>query len=231
MKIALFHALQEFRGRPCPVALVTELISGRQSLVTADEWLGDLVLPEEMLAGVRRMLAGDESGSLDGLFVRVYGLPWVMVAIGAVHITQALAPMAALAGFRVTVIEPRRAFARPERFTGVTLVNDWPDEALQRIPLTARTAVVSLTHDPKIDDVGLIAALRSPAFFIGALGSTRTHAKRKARLREAGFGDNELARIAAPVGLDLGGRLPGEIAAAISAELVGARHGRRRERP
>ncbi len=231
MKTQLFHTLQDLRRRHQPGAVVTNPLSGDQALVTADEQQGALMLGDEALTRVRQMLGEDVSGSIDGLFVRVYGPPWSMVLIGAVHIAQALAPMAALAGFEVTVIDPRSAFATSARFPGVTLIADWPNEALQRIPPTARTAVISLTHDPKIDDVGLIEALRSPAFFIGALGSTRTHARRKDRLREAGFTDEQLARIAAPVGLDLGGRLPGEIAVAVIAEAVGVRRGRRRQRP
>ncbi len=231
MNSKLFRALQAFRAAQCPAAMVTDRTTGVQALVTADQVSGELDLGEETLAGVRRLLAGDASGEVDGLFVRVYGPPWTLVLVGAVHIAQALAPMAALAGFAVKVIDPRRAFATASRFPGVELIVEWPNEVLAATPPNARTAVVTLTHDPKIDDVGLIGALRSPAFFVGALGSSRTHARRKARLVEAGFTDVDIARIAAPVGLDLGGRLPGEIAASIVAELVGARHGRPRQRP
>ncbi len=231
MKSKLFRSLQAFRTAQCPVAVVTDRVSGAQALVTAGQVSGDLALAEGTLLGIRGMLAGDASGEVDGLLVRVYGPPWTLVLVGAVHIAQALAPMAALAGFAVKVIDPRRAFATELRFPGVELIVDWPNDVLAASPPNARTAVVTLTHDPKIDDVGLIAALRSPAFFIGALGSNRTHARRKARLAEAGFGEADIARIAAPVGLDLGGRLPGEIAASIVAEIVGVRHGRPRQRP
>jgi len=143
--------------------------------------------------------------------------------VGAAHISQFLAPMATLAGFEVIVIDPRRAFASAERFPGVTLVDEWPDVALERLQLDATTAVVTLTHDPKLDDPALIAALQSPVFYIGALGSTRTHAKRVARLTEAGLGD-KVARIHSPVGLDLGGRAPCEIAVSILSEVIQVRY-------
>jgi xanthine dehydrogenase accessory factor len=231
MKPEIFHALQDYRQRHQPVAVVTDPASGAQALIGEHGISGDLPLADERLAAVQRMIAEDTSGNLDELFVRVYGPPWSLVLIGAVHIAQALAPMGVLAGFTVTVIDPRRAFATAERFPGIQVINDWPNEVLAANPPNSRTAVVTLTHDPKIDDVGLIPALRSPAFFIGALGSTRTHSKRRGRLLEAGFSEEDLKRIAAPVGLDLGGRLPGEIAAAVIAEVIGVRHGRRRQRP
>lgn len=231
MKREIFHALQDYRQRHQPVAVVTDPASGAQALVGDHGISGDLPLAGERLAAVQRMIAEDTSGNLDEVFVRVYGPPWSLVLIGAVHIAQALAPMGVLAGFVVSVIDPRRAFATAERFPGIQVINDWPNEVLAANPPNSRTAVVTLTHDPKIDDVGLIPALRSPAFFIGALGSTRTHSKRRGRLLEAGFSEEDLKRIAAPVGLDLGGRLPGEIAAAVIAEVIGVRHGRRRQRP
>jgi xanthine dehydrogenase accessory factor len=147
------------------------------------------------------------------------------VVIGAVHIAQYLAPMAALAGFEVIVIDPRQAFASEARFPGVTLVTEWPGPALARIGLDAHTAVVTLTHDPKLDDPALCAALQSPVFYVGALGSTRTHAKRIERLREQGLA--ELApRIHAPVGLDLGGRAAAEIAVSVLAQVIQQRYRR-----
>jgi xanthine dehydrogenase accessory factor len=128
--------------------------------------------------------------------------------------------MARLAGYDVTVIDPREAFASETRFPGETLVHDWPDEALAAHGLDLRTAVVCLSHDPKIDDPALTAALRSGAFYVGALGSTRTHAKRVERLRAAGLSEGEIARIDAPIGLDIGARTPAEIAVAILAEMT-----------
>jgi xanthine dehydrogenase accessory factor len=172
------------------------------------------------------MLMADRSGMLaaaEGLFVRSYARAPRLFIVGAAHISQFLAPMAALAGFEVIVIDPRRAFASSERFPGVSLVDAWPDEAFERMKLDATSAVVTLTHDPKIDDPALIAALGSPAFYVGALGSTRTHAKRVALLNEAGLGD-KVARIHAPVGLDLGGRAPREIAVSVLAEVIQVRY-------
>jgi xanthine dehydrogenase accessory factor len=144
--------------------------------------------------------------------------------VGAVHIAQALAPMAALAGYEVTVIDPRQAFATESRFPGVRLVTEWPDEALGALRPNRRTAVVTLTHDPKLDDPALEVALRSDAFYIGALGSTRTQAKRLHRLQELGFNQEQLGRIHGPIGLKLGGRAPAEIAIAILAEATQVLH-------
>lgn len=230
MRRQLFEALQACRRRSCPAAMVTDLDSGAQALVTAEEVIGDLALAVPTVEAARTMLAENRSGPTGGLFVRVYGLPWSLVIVGAVHIAQALAPMARLAGFAVRVVDPRSAFATPDRFPDTPPIVGWPQEALAEVPPGPQTAVVTLTHDAKIDDPALIAALRSPAFYIGALGSRRTHAERLKRLADAGLDAKQLARIAGPVGLDLGGRAPGEIAVSIVAELVAARHGRKRER-
>jgi xanthine dehydrogenase accessory factor len=172
------------------------------------------------------MLIADRSGVLpesEDLFVRSYARAPRLIVIGAAHISQFLAPMATLAGFDVAVIDPRRAFAAEHRFEGVKLINAWPDEALQDLKLDSTSAVVTLTHDPKLDDPALIAALASPAFYVGALGSTRTHAKRVERLTEAGLGD-KVKRIHAPVGLNLGGRAPREIAVSILAQVIQVRY-------
>jgi xanthine dehydrogenase accessory factor len=231
MKRHHFDALQVYRRQQHPVAVVSDLASGLQALVTAEEIGGDLGLSPETAAAVRRMLVDDRSGLVESLFVRSYGPPWSLYVVGAVHITQALVPMAELAGFSVIVIDPRSAFASENRFPQTRVVTTWPHEALAGMPPGPHTAVVVLTHDPKIDDPALAAALRSPAFYIGALGSRRNHERRLARLSEAGFAPDQLARIAGPVGLDLGGRSAGEIAVSIVAEIVAARHGRRRDRP
>jgi xanthine dehydrogenase accessory factor len=148
--------------------------------------------------------------------------------VGAVHIAQPLARMAALAGYVVSIVDPRSAFATEERFTNVELSTEWPDEALERVKPDRRTAIVTLTHDPKLDDPALIAALRSDAFYIGALGSKRTHAARLARLTKEGFGDNEFARIHGPVGLDIGAVSPSEIAVSILAQMTLILRGERR---
>ena len=143
-----------------------------------------------------------------------------LVAIGAVHISQALAPMAREAGFSIVVIDPRTGFASPERFPDVSLIAEWPDEALAKSPLDRYTAIALLTHDPKIDDVALERALNAECFYIGALGSRKTHAKRLERMKAKGFGEEALQRIHAPIGLDIGAVTPAEIAVSVLAEVV-----------
>jgi xanthine dehydrogenase accessory factor len=143
-----------------------------------------------------------------------------MAVIGAVHIAQPLMQMARLAGYDATLIDPRDAFGAQARFPGETIVNDWPDEALQAFGLDARTAVITLTHDPKLDDPAIRLALRSEVFYLGCLGSTRTHAKRVARLVEAGFTEAEIGRIHAPIGLAIGAKSPAEIAMSILAQVT-----------
>ena len=158
-------------------------------------------------------------------FLTVYNTPFELVIIGAVHIAQALAQLGADMGYRVRVIDPRGAYAAPERFTGVRVIQSWPDEALAAEPLTARSVLIALSHDMKLDDPALAVALRSRAAYIGALGSVRTHDRRLARLRAQGFSQDELARIHGPVGLAIGARSPSEIAIAILAQLVQLRRG------
>jgi xanthine dehydrogenase accessory factor len=143
-----------------------------------------------------------------------------MIVVGAVHVAQPLVVMARLAGYDPLLIDPREAFASAERFPGETLSHDWPDEAMTAAGLDARTAVVTLTHDPKIDDPAIRTAIRSDVFYLGSLGSTRTHAKRVARLEEAGFTPDEIARIHAPVGLDIGAATPAEIAVSVMAQIT-----------
>lgn len=213
-----------------PLALATHLDSSRQALIgplTAD---GELDLDDQALAAARQALTEDRSTTLgegeDAVFVAVFNRPLRMVVVGAVHIAQSLAPMAALAGFEVIVVDPRGAFATAERFPDATLNGAWPDEALAEIGPDSMTAVVALTHDPKLDDPALAAALGSAAFYIGALGSRKSHARRLERLRKMGFTDDQLGRIRAPVGLDLGGRRPAEIAVSILAQALAARHGK-----
>jgi xanthine dehydrogenase accessory factor len=227
MNSELFDRLIAERAAKRAVTLVTRLADGVQALVVGDELSGELELTDEQLDEIRRRLRSDKSGTLDSsggaLFARCYSQAPRMVIVGAVHIAQALAPMAAMAGFEVIVIDPRRAFATSERLPGVTVTTEWPDEALARIGLDAQTAVVTLSHDPKLDDPALIAALQSQAFYIGALGSSRTHAKRVARLTEAGLAA-AISRIHAPVGLDLGGRSPAEIAVSVLAQVIQSRY-------
>ena len=226
-KDELIECLLAERAAKRAATVVTRLADGTQALVVGDVISGELEITPEQLDEIRRRLRSDKSGTLESsdgaLFVRCYSQAPRMVIVGAVHITQALAPMAAMAGFEVVVVDPRRAFATAERLPGVTVTTEWPDEALARIGLDAQTAVVTLSHDPKLDDPALIAALQSQAFYIGALGSSRTHAKRVARLTEAGLAD-AIPRIRAPVGLDLGGRSPAEIAVSVLAQVIQSRY-------
>lgn len=165
-------------------------------------------------------LVADQSGFEGDWFLGVHNPPLRLAVVGAVHIAQALVPMARLAGYDPVVVDPREAFASSGRFPDTRLAHDWPDEALAAFGLDARTAVVTLTHDPKLDDPAIAATLRSPAFYLGCLGSTRTHAKRVERLRAAGFADADIARIHAPVGADIGARSPAEIAVSILAQMT-----------
>jgi xanthine dehydrogenase accessory factor len=153
-------------------------------------------------------------------FLEVYNPPLDLVVVGAVHIAQPLAVMSALAGYRVRIIDPRTAFATQERFPGVVISHDWPDEALAKTPLGPRSALVALAHDPKIDDPALAAAIDSPCFYVGALGSKKSHANRLERLKALGFSQASLARIHGPIGLSVGARSPAEIAISILAEMT-----------
>lgn len=227
MKAELFERLLAARQARHPVAMVTRLEDGAHTLVNATTADGELILSDTQLDEARQRLRGNRSGPLESadgtLFARCHTTAPRMVLIGAVHIAQALAPMAAIVGFEVVVVDPRRAFATAERLPGVSVSTAWPDEALTALDIDAQTAVVALSHDPKLDDPAFMVALRSPAFYIGALGSKRTHAKRVQRLTEAGLGD-VIARIHAPVGLDLGGRSPAEIAVSILAQIIQVRY-------
>ena len=211
-----------------PIAVVTDLVSGARELVSPDSAVGTLGLSGAETAAARQALRQNQGQMISSerpLFAAVYNLPLRMVIVGAVHVAQTLAPMAVLAGFDVTVIDPRHSFATEARFPGITLLDDWPDDAMAKIALDSRTAVVTLTHDPKLDDPALAAALRSESFYIGALGSRRTHAKRVDRLKTVGLDDAAISRIHAPIGLPLGGRKASEIAVAILAEVIGVCYG------
>ncbi|HEV7369032.1 XdhC family protein [Arenibaculum sp.] len=224
MKADILRRLVDARAAKRPAALVTDLGTGMQSIVLDDGVHGAFGMTDEELALVRRHLALDRSAIVEqderSWFVHAFNPPLRLAIVGAVHIAQALAPVAALSGYDVVIVDPRRAFATETRFPGVALSDDWPDDGLRAIGIDRRTAVVTLTHDPKLDDPALQVALRSPAFYVGSLGSRRTHAKRVARLREAGFSEAEIARIRAPVGLDIGAVSPAEIAVAIMAEIT-----------
>ena len=210
-------------GPGLPEALLADLVTARAARVP-------VAYIVDTATGARRIASADadhaplfrqDRSTLDGTrFTHIHNPPLRLIVVGAVHIAQALVPMARVAGYDPVVIDPRDAFAAAARFPGETILTDWPDEAMAAIGLDARTAVVTLSHDPKIDDPAICAALASDALYLGCLGSTRTHAKRLDRLRAAGVDDAVLARIHAPVGLSIGARGPAEIAVSILAELT-----------
>ncbi|HEX2255680.1 MAG TPA: XdhC family protein [Afifellaceae bacterium] len=228
MRLDLLRHLNQARRERRPAILITDLESGEQRLVE-----GDPAADDPLAGEVETRLRSGRSGTVEqggrSLFLTVQVPPPRLVVIGAVHISQALAPMARLAGFDMTIIDPRTAFATPERFPDVPLVADWPEEALKQAPLDAFTALAALTHDPKIDDPALAAALRAGCFYVGALGSRKTHARRVERLLEQGIGAAAIERIHAPIGLAIGAQSPAEIAVAVLGEIIAAlRQGERR---
>jgi xanthine dehydrogenase accessory factor len=227
MKRATLDTLLEARRKGAACALVRDLKGGGEALVLGDRSVGGLTLDSDARAAVLKAIADDDSGRLaepnTHLFVQVFNAPMRLIVIGAVHIAQALAPMAALAGYDVTVIDPRRAFATDQRFPGVTLLNEWPDDGLAALKPDRRTAVVTLTHDPKLDDAALAVALKRDCFYLGSLGSKKTHQARLNRLARMGFTEAELARIHGPVGLSIGALTPAEIAVSILAQITEVR--------
>ncbi|MBL8700614.1 MAG: XdhC family protein [Alphaproteobacteria bacterium] len=229
MKRAIFDRLQALRAAKTPVALCTNLRSGQQLIVTATGTEGDLCIDVDMVAAAQAALAADESTSFETpagkVFVHVHSPPPRVIVVGAVHIAETLARMAALSGYGVTIIDPRRSFAASQKFDGIAVEGDWPDDAMAKLRPDTRTAVVTLTHDPKLDDPALDTALKSPAFYIGALGSRKTHGARLKRLAELGHDETTLARIHGPVGLDIGALSPAEIALSIMAQITAIRRG------
>lgn len=207
------------------VALATDLKSGAQLFLDGDLTEGNLELDEMSLGAMREALRADRNISLDiadsRVFVQVFSPPRRCFVIGAVHIAQPLVPMLAACDYKPIVIDPRGAWATEARFPGVELSTEWPDEAFERYKPDRASAIVTLTHDPKIDDPALVAALRSDAFYVGALGSKRNHARRLERLAaEHGFGENELSRIHGPIGLNIGAVSQAEIAISILGEMT-----------
>lgn len=218
MKHEVLRALNEARRLGRAVVRAVDLSSGDDVLIDpqTDRSAIGLLAAEAARADQSR------SVEIDGRswFLTVYNPPLDLVIVGAVHIAQPLSKMAQLAGYGVRIIDPRTAFATLERFPDVALSHDWPDVALARQPLGPRSAVAALTHDPKVDDPALVAALRSGCFYIGALGSRKTQAARRERLRQHGFDDGDLDRIHGPIGLAIGARSPAEIAVSILAEMT-----------
>ena len=229
MKRDLLDELLEARAEKIPCALITCLSSGRQILYRQNDRAGAGAIAPELHSEIRDALRQDRSRCVEteteSLFVHVFNPPLRLVVVGAVHIAQTLVPMAELTGYDVVVVDPRRSFASGDRFPDIVLVDEWPDDAVTALAPDSRTALVTLTHDPKLDDPALIAGLRTPAFYIGSLGSRRTHRARLERLRQAGVEERALARIHAPIGLDIGARSPAEIATAIMAEITAVLRG------
>ncbi|MDP1837196.1 MAG: XdhC family protein [Reyranella sp.] len=227
MKTETIAALQQARTKRTAVTLATRLSDATETLVYLDKAEGAMAGDATLVSVARRAMAIGRSETLDlggeKIFLNVYVPPPRMIIVGAVHIAQTLAPMAAMLDFDVTVVDPRGAWATSARFPGVKVIQDWADEAFQAMGLDVSTAVVTLTHDPKLDDPALEAALKSDVFYIGALGSRKTHAKRKERLAEAGITDEMFARVHGPVGLNIGAKSPAEIAVSILGQIVEVR--------
>ena len=227
MKAETLAALQDARAKRRAVALATRLSDAAEALIYRDEAKGDLAGDQAIVSAARRAMDIGKSETVDiggaKIFLNVYVPPPRLIIVGAVHIAQSLAPMAAMLEFDVTVVDPRGAWATTQRFPGVKVIKDWADEAFQEMGLDISTAVVTLTHDPKLDDPALESALKSDVFYIGALGSKRTHAKRKERLSEVGITDEMFARIHGPIGLNIGAKSPAEIAVSILGQIIEVR--------
>ncbi|WP_421695282.1 XdhC family protein [Aestuariivirga sp.] len=217
MKREILDELLAARANRQAVALITTLDTGEQRIVTRAQAAQD-TLAEKLDEAFRF----DQSGSHDGQFINIHNPPLRLVIIGAVHIAQSVIPIAQALGYDVTVIDPRGAFATGARFPGIAIHAEWPDEILPKIGLDARTALIALTHDPKIDDPALQSALSSEVFYIGALGSKKTQGARAGRLKEAGFSEEALARIHGPIGLNIGAKGAPEIAVSIMGEVTRA---------
>ncbi len=210
LPVDVLEQLVAHRAALKPVAYVTDLETGAPRLASPEDYPDRFRLDRSGVA---------EDGRS---FVAIHNPPLRMIIVGAVHIAQPLVAMARACGYAPVLIDPRGAFGSAARFPGERIIDDWPDEAMVALKPDARTAVITLTHDPKLDDPAIMATLATDVFYLGCLGSTRTHAKRVARLEEAGFSADQIARIHAPVGLDLGGRQPAEIAVSIMAEVTQA---------
>src|ERR1700722_6494429 len=207
MKRATLDAIGTARRAKRAIVRAVDLGSGEERLIHIAN-VGDSPLERAAVEAARTDKSAPFESDGKNWFLAVYNPPLDLAIVGAAHIAQVLSQMAALAGYGVRIIDPRTAFATAERFPNVAISHDWPDEALAKTPLGTRSALVAVTHDPKLDDPALLSALRSPCFYIGALGSKKNHANRLARLKLEGFSDEELARIHGPVGLDIGARSP-----------------------
>jgi xanthine dehydrogenase accessory factor len=219
LRLDILKALNTERAARRAAVVVTNQESGAQRLVTRDKVASD-PLKDVLEAHLRSGKSGIEETSEGKVFLTVHVPPTRLVITGAVHISQALAPIASLLGYDVTIVDPRTAFASVERFPDVKVIAEWPDKALPPLGIDRYTAFVALTHDPKIDDPALLHALERDCFYIGALGSKKTHARRVERLKGQGVGDAQLARVHAPIGLPIGAISPPEIAVAIMGEIT-----------
>ncbi len=219
MSPEVFAQIMEARARRRAVALVTALTTGTQRVVPRDH-IGEDILAAVLDDAFRFDRSGVHKVAQGEFFVHVYNPPLRLIVIGAVHIAQALIPIAKAAGYDIIVIDPRGAFATDARFPDIALHAEWPDEILPTLGLDQRTAMVALTHDPKIDDPSLKLALESKVFYIGALGSKKTQGARAQRLKDMGFSQADIARIHGPIGIEIGAQGAPEIAIAIMAELT-----------
>jgi xanthine dehydrogenase accessory factor len=219
VKIEILRELNAERAARRPVIIVTDTAGGEQRLVKANDIAAD-PLRAELAKQLRMGKSGNVEVGGKKLFLNVYAPTAKLVIVGAVHISQALAPLARALDYDVTIVDPRTAFASPERFPDVPLIAEWPDVALPPLNIDHYTAFVAVTHDPKIDDPALLHAFAKDCFYIGALGSRKTHAKRAERLRAQGASEADVARIHAPIGLDIGAVSPSEIAVSIMAEIT-----------
>ena len=219
MKLDILHALNAERAARRAVVVVTDVESGEQRLVKGDDVAADPIR-EAIEKRLRMAKSGMEETPNGRVFLTVHVPSPQLVITGAVHISQTLAPLGQLLGYDVTIVDPRTAFASIERFPDVKVIAEWPDVALPPLNIDHYTAFVALTHDPKIDDPALLHALGRDCFYIGALGSRKTHGRRVTRLKEAGLTDADLARIHAPIGLQIGAVSPAEIAVAIMGEIT-----------
>ncbi len=222
MRGEIITALNQARRERCAAIVISDLAGGMQEILLE----GEPVTRPDIAREVKRRFGSGKSGLVETggreFFFNVHMPAPRLVIIGAVHISQVLASISRLAGFDTVVIDPRAAFATPERFAGATVYAEWPEEVLVKTPLDSFTAMAVLAHDPKIDDFPLMAALQAKCFYVGALGSRKTHAKRVGRLREAGVVAEDIARIHAPIGLDIAAANPAEIAVAVMAEVIDA---------
>jgi xanthine dehydrogenase accessory factor len=219
MRLDILKSLNAERAARRAAVIVTDIATGAQRFVAAADIDAD-PLRDILRSRLRNGKSGMEETPQGRVFLTVHVPPPRLVVTGAVHISQALAPVAGLLGYDVTIVDPRTAFASPERFPDVKLIPQWPDEALPPLGIDRYTAFAALTHDPKIDDPALLHALSRDCFYIGALGSKKTHARRLERLKAQGASEGALARIHAPIGLAIGAVSPGEIAIAILAEIT-----------